>query len=438
MVPFRGMRASSGRSMAALVATAMLPALVAAAGAQEAVDPAAIHTRLVAIRPDKQGQARPIVALANPTGPDDPDRLKDTVGGILARELFRQALLIAARDELGLATRDELLGDAAPAAAAGDPQAELITVLRAGDGKASRVVIRRTDGPNTESLLAQDLPGTKPPFGELPRLVEAAETLSRTGFPAALRKLGLEGRPNARRDDAGLPAGVEERLWRLGLYRAVRGRAGHPRGDPDRRRVARPARGAGPRLCPAGPVDGASLASRPQGVQGPRAPVRAADGGPRPQGLSRALAPRLCRVAPRAAQGRPGRHRRGPGAGQGCGRPVPPGLGRPHRGVCPLRHHAHERPRRGRSPRSRPCSACSPSSPPCSWTWACSRARTCWPSIPNATARTTRCAGSARSSITSISRARSDRRSSPGPSRRGSGRWTRCRRSCGGTSTSRP
>ena len=34
--------------------------------------------------------------------------------GILARELFRQALLIAARDELGLLTRDAWLGDAMP------------------------------------------------------------------------------------------------------------------------------------------------------------------------------------------------------------------------------------------------------------------------------------------------------------------------------------
>jgi tetratricopeptide (TPR) repeat protein len=201
------------------IRTLLALSMLAAAGtstAQEAVDPAAIHTRLVVIQPEKGSPARPIVALANPGGTDDPAKLQDTVGGILARELIRQALLIAARDELGLATRDELLGDVPPAAAAGDPQAELSTVLRSGNGQVGRAMIRRAGGPTAEALLAHDLPGTRPPFGELPRLVEAAEVLSRTGFPAALRNLGLEGRPNVIRGDVGLPAGVEERLWRLG------------------------------------------------------------------------------------------------------------------------------------------------------------------------------------------------------------------------------
>jgi tetratricopeptide (TPR) repeat protein len=221
----RERRVFLGGSGAALVASVVLLGLNAGATAQEAVDPAAIHTRLVAIQPEQGGQARPVVALANPTGTDDPARLQDTVGGILARELFRQALLIAARDELGLATRDELLGDAAPAEAAGDPRAELITLLRYGTANESRVLVRRTDGPRAETLLAQDLPGMKRPFGEPPRLVEAAEVLSRTGFPSALRKLGLDGRPNAIHEAAQLPVGVEERLWRLGYtepFAAVR------------------------------------------------------------------------------------------------------------------------------------------------------------------------------------------------------------------------
>ena len=98
----RERRAFLGGSVAGLVASVVLLGWNADATAQEAVDPAAIHTRLVVIQPAKKGQARPVVALTNPTGPDDPARLQDMVGGILARELFRQALLIAARDELGL------------------------------------------------------------------------------------------------------------------------------------------------------------------------------------------------------------------------------------------------------------------------------------------------------------------------------------------------
>jgi tetratricopeptide (TPR) repeat protein len=203
-----------------ILALSML-AISGGATAQEVVDPAAVHTRLVVIRPEKGSEARPVVALANPTATADPAGLRDTIGGILARELFRQALLIAARDEMGLATRDELLGDAA----GGAPQADLITVLRSGNAGDSRALIRRMGGPAAEVLLAHDLPAGQRPLGELPRLVEAAEVLSRTGFPAALRKLGLEGRPNPSRDDAGLPPGVEERLWRLGYtepFAAVR------------------------------------------------------------------------------------------------------------------------------------------------------------------------------------------------------------------------
>ncbi len=62
-------------------------------------------------------------------------------------------------------------------------------------------------------------------MGDLNKLVEAAELLSRTEFPGVLRKLGLEGRPNALRADAGLPVGVEERLSHLGYtepFAAVR------------------------------------------------------------------------------------------------------------------------------------------------------------------------------------------------------------------------
>jgi hypothetical protein len=143
-------------------------AMAGGAMAQEAVDPGAVHTRLIVIRPEKGSEARPIVAVANPAATADPDRLRGTIGGILARELFRQALLIAARDELGLPTRDELLGDAPTVAAGGAPQAELSTVRRVGSG-ASRVRLRRAGSPPAEFLLAQDLRASRPPYRETPR-----------------------------------------------------------------------------------------------------------------------------------------------------------------------------------------------------------------------------------------------------------------------------
>jgi hypothetical protein len=61
-----------------ILALSML-AMAGGAPAQEAVDPAAVHTRLVVIRPGKGSEARPIVALANPTGAADPDGLRDAI-----------------------------------------------------------------------------------------------------------------------------------------------------------------------------------------------------------------------------------------------------------------------------------------------------------------------------------------------------------------------
>ena len=107
-----------------IILSLSMRAMAGGATARDADDPAAVHTRLVVIQAEKGSEARPIVALANPKAAADPAGPRDTIGGILARELFRQSLLIAARDELGLATRDEPLGDA-PAVAAdgsvGDP-----------------------------------------------------------------------------------------------------------------------------------------------------------------------------------------------------------------------------------------------------------------------------------------------------------------------------
>ena len=45
------------------------------------------------------------------TTKDIPDHSGTVRHDLLARELFRQAVLIAARDELGLVTRDEVIGD---------------------------------------------------------------------------------------------------------------------------------------------------------------------------------------------------------------------------------------------------------------------------------------------------------------------------------------
>ena len=55
-----------------------------------------------------------MVALGRPVGGKDKADTQGTIQSILERELIRQAILIAARDELGLPTRDELLDDDPP------------------------------------------------------------------------------------------------------------------------------------------------------------------------------------------------------------------------------------------------------------------------------------------------------------------------------------
>jgi hypothetical protein len=66
-------------------------------------------------------------------------------------------------------------------------------------------------------LLRRDLGDKNLPVRDLSNPAEIAEILSRTEFPPALKQLGLEGKPNRVQPDAGLPAGVEDRLSHLGF-----------------------------------------------------------------------------------------------------------------------------------------------------------------------------------------------------------------------------
>ncbi len=52
---------------------------------------------------------------------------------------------------------------------------------------------------------------------ELVDLAWAAEAMSRTEFPRALKAMGLDGKPNARRPEADVPGSVESRLESLGM-----------------------------------------------------------------------------------------------------------------------------------------------------------------------------------------------------------------------------
>jgi tetratricopeptide (TPR) repeat protein len=213
-----GRSARGGRaSVAASVALALLATAAALPPDAYSLEPAATRTRIFVIPSGANKKGRPTVALANPTAPEELSLLDETMQGILARELFRQALLIAARDELGLATRDEVLGDPTAAAAKEPPNAELATVFHLRPGSTSQVVLHRATGGRDETLVNRDAGAIKQPYGDLATLAQTAEALSRNEFPAALKMLGLNGKRNAQRSDLGLPAGAEGRLAHLGL-----------------------------------------------------------------------------------------------------------------------------------------------------------------------------------------------------------------------------
>ena len=127
---------------------------------------------------------------------------------------MRQALLIAARDELGAVTRDEVLGDPAASDKEGSV-VEVCSLFTNGLATPNPAFIRRTQGTKSETLADRTLPSPYLESGGIMKLVDAAESLSRTEFPEALKKLGLEGKPHAVRADGSLSPEIEGQLSSL-------------------------------------------------------------------------------------------------------------------------------------------------------------------------------------------------------------------------------
>ncbi len=128
--------------------------------------------------------------------------------GILARELFRQALLMAARDELGLVTRDAWLGDPMPDEGlyppldlVASPKEDTLIELLRGFHPAQEVIASapyRSDGGLDYNLLVAHL-----------------EEASRTRYAEWLREAGFEGVPHAWKPQAEAPEAVEALLRQM-------------------------------------------------------------------------------------------------------------------------------------------------------------------------------------------------------------------------------
>jgi tetratricopeptide (TPR) repeat protein len=128
---------------------------------------------------------------------------------IIHHELFRQAFLIAARDELGLTTRDalfrELVAEDLPAenriyVAGTLPKDKMMTVeIGQGPVNARKPIWNKEGFPN----------GIQGP-NDLPIVLAAAEKLSRNRFVKALRKAGFDGQPNKVNASATVPPAAEK------------------------------------------------------------------------------------------------------------------------------------------------------------------------------------------------------------------------------------
>ncbi len=139
-------------------------------------------------------------------------------GGLLLRELARQAVLIAAREELGLGTRDATLGEFVRDDA---PERSPHIKTRAVIGRGFRIWLEQ-DGPAGRSTVwDREIPLADKDIDYL-ALTTELEKLSRTEMVTALLKAGFKkdaDRPG--RGDAAVPEAVGKQLEELGFVGPV-------------------------------------------------------------------------------------------------------------------------------------------------------------------------------------------------------------------------
>ncbi len=137
--------------------------------------------------------------------------------GPLLREVQRQALLVAARDQLGLITRDAWLGDWMPAAGDNEPFEVVMSgnppalEVRRGFYPAKNTLLKHV--PKIGAISYKALLGSEPTemIDHRQWLVDA-ELLSRTAYVEALEKCGFQGKANELHDGRGVPEEIEKNL----------------------------------------------------------------------------------------------------------------------------------------------------------------------------------------------------------------------------------
>jgi tetratricopeptide (TPR) repeat protein len=187
------------------------PAQPRQAPAPEPPEPPPAHplgVPLVYLEPPDYLQQRPLDARAY---------------NVLLRELARQALLIAARDGLGVATRDGALREELPDGLPAENRLHLDPVFRLG--KPLAFTLGRGPAGSRRALWQREAsPAVMLVPEDLTAVLEAAELMSRTSFLNALRRAGFDGKPRPA-GAAGVPGEVEDLLAEMNFvsqYAALR------------------------------------------------------------------------------------------------------------------------------------------------------------------------------------------------------------------------
>ena len=168
---------------------------------------------------DEKSTAVPVVYLGRSSAFALPTA-KGTVSGRLLGELARQSFLVAARDQLGLRTRDVSLGEEMPGGGDNAPFA-IVTVSE----KQPALDVRRGFASPGQTLLHESLRAPPPPEqfskdrffvpADYQAVLTEVEKLSRGAFVDALKRAGFQGKPNALKDSAGVPPEIAKALEKM-------------------------------------------------------------------------------------------------------------------------------------------------------------------------------------------------------------------------------
>jgi tetratricopeptide (TPR) repeat protein len=138
---------------------------------------------------------------------------------LLVREILRQAVLIAARDELGLSTHDMALRETMPVD--GQARENVLDVSTAeAIGQFVRIRLRRGPGKEPALLYEKQIPVTliQRQVLDYSNLIVAVEKLSRTELAEALRKTGLQGHPPAQKNNVTISSEIGKQLAEMNFF----------------------------------------------------------------------------------------------------------------------------------------------------------------------------------------------------------------------------